>query len=72
MTIRRPIGDAREALPEEHFPSVGKAGDRIWRVGHCEICGLVLMQVEMFDPTPPIERRYCWEHDPGSLGRTGD
>jgi hypothetical protein len=42
---------------EYPFPSVGVQGDRIFTVGHCKECGLVLAHLER--DGPPEARDLC-------------
>ena len=50
--------------PREVFPYVGPPGNRLYRVGLCKICSLLLVDDK------PVAREYCYWHDPGSIGKS--
>jgi len=50
--------------PETEFPHVGHPGQRLYRVGLCKVCNLLLMGEQ------PVRRDYCWLHDPNNVEKT--
>jgi len=53
-----------EWTSETRFPYVGTGSYRLYRVGLCKECNLLLIGSE------PIARDYCSWHGPGSTGKT--